>query len=108
MSNKRIKVRDTKEYSYDFEGAIEYIISELQSHLDDGWQRIELNYSDYSDYPTYYLYREREETDKEYEKRMKQLEVRKERRKKEKEKRLKQLQKEISSLSEEERKLLEI
>ena len=71
----RIKVKETERYceSY-FEDSLENIISELQSKLDKGWEGIEMGSDQWTqDHEVFYLYKHREENDKEYEKRMKQL-----------------------------------
>ncbi len=93
-------------YHGDFDGPLERVIASLQAELNAGWEGIESEYdSDYngSRYIEYYIYKHREETDKEYEKRMKQLEEEKE---KAKEQKLKRLKKDLASLSDADRKLL--
>ena len=70
----RIKVKETERYWGDFEGSLESIIASLQNKLDDGWEGIESNYEPYEYHTSPYLYKHREENDKEYAKRMKQLE----------------------------------
>ena len=106
----RIQVKDTKRYWGDFEGSLESIISQLKLELDEGWEGIETEYErDYGDCDThevYYLYKHREETDKEYDKRMKQLEKEKAEEVKAKERKLKQLKKDLASLSDTDRKHL--
>jgi hypothetical protein len=76
--SKRIQVKETKQYYGDFYGTIESIISQLQSELDDGWEGIEeeyeRDYGDCHDHTVYYLYKHREENDKEYARRMLHLE----------------------------------
>ena len=78
MSDKSTLIKETKEYYGDFYGTLESIISQLQSELDDGWEGIEeeyeRDYGDCHDHKVYYLYKYREETDKEYNTRMKKLE----------------------------------
>jgi hypothetical protein len=69
----RIKVKETERYWGDFEGSLESIIASLQNELDKEWEGIENQCVAYEDYSTPYLYKYREENDKEYEKRMKQL-----------------------------------
>jgi hypothetical protein len=69
----RIKVKETERYWGDFEGSLESIIASLQNELDKEWEGIENQCVRYEDYSTPYLYKHREENDKEYEKRMKQL-----------------------------------
>jgi hypothetical protein len=106
---KRIKVKETQRYWGVFEGSLESIIASLQKELDAGWEGIESEYEwDYGGekYTEYYLYKHREETDKEYEKRMKQLEKEKVVEAKVKELRLKQLKKDLASLTDEEKELL--
>lgn len=108
MTIKRIKVKETKKYYGDFEGSLESIIASLQIDLDDGWEGIEIEYGYHGDPDEYYLYKHREETDKEYEKRMKQLEKEKVVKAKVKERKLQQLKKDLASLSDEERELLNL
>ena len=71
---KRIQVKETEEYWGDFEGSLESIIASLQNELDKGWEGIENQRKHYEDYSSPYLYKHREENDKEYAKRMKELE----------------------------------
>ena len=110
MTINKIKVKETQEYYGDFEGSLESIIASLQTDLDAGWEGIETEYErDYGDCDThkvYYLYKHREETDKEYDKRMKQLEKEKAEKVKAKERKLKQLKKDLASLSDTDRKHL--
>ena len=84
---KRIQVKETKEYFGDFEGSLESIIASLQNKLDDGWEGIKNQRDPYEDYSSPYLYKHREENDKEYAKRMKELEKQKEREVQQKDKR---------------------
>ena len=84
---KRIQVKETEEYWGDFEGSLESIIASLQNELDKGWEVIENQRKPYEDYSSPYLYRHREENDKEYAKRMKELEKQKEQEVKQKDKR---------------------
>jgi hypothetical protein len=109
MTIKRIQVKETKRYYGDFEGKLEDIISSLQSELDAGWEGLESEYEwDYGGekYIEYYLYKHREENDKEYEKRVKQLEKEKSEKVKAKERKLKQLKKDLANLTEDELKQL--
>ena len=106
MTKPRIKVKVTQEYYEDFTGPLESIISSLQNKLDNGWEGIEKEWEPYCDYPTVYLYKHREETDKEYEKRMRQLEKEKAEKAKAKERKLAQLKKDLASLSDADKKLL--
>ena len=93
----RIQVKETEKYYGDFDGSLESIISSLQSELDAGWEGIETeyerDYGDCHDHEVPYLYKHREETDKEYEKRMKLLEKEKEEKLKAKERRRKEYEK---------------
>ena len=93
----RIQVKETEKYYGDFEGSLESIIYQLQSELDAGWEGIETeyerDYGDCHDHEVPYLYKHREETDKEYEKRMKLLEKEKEEKLKAKERRRKEYEK---------------
>ncbi len=88
MKPKKIQVKETQRYWGDFDGTLESIIAALQSELDAGWAGLEYDYEPYED-GAYYLYKHREETDKEYEKRMKLLEKEEEQKLKAKEKRRK-------------------
>jgi len=96
MTN-RIQVKETEKYYGDFEGSLESIISQLQSELDEGWEGIETkyerDYGDCHDHEVPYLYKHREENDKEYEKRMKLLEKEKAEKLKAKERRRKEYEK---------------
>jgi len=106
---KRIKVKETQKYYGDFDGTLEDIISSLQSELDAGWEGLESEYEwDYGGerYIEYYLYKFREETDKEYEKRVKQLEKEKAEKAKAKERKFQQLKKDLANLTEDELKQL--
>jgi hypothetical protein len=105
MTTKRIQVRVTKRYYGDFDGPLESIIASLQADLDDGWEGLESEY-DMNYGNEYYLYKHREETDKEYNKRMKQLEKEKEEKAKAKERKLEKLKKDLASLSAADKKLL--
>jgi hypothetical protein len=109
MTIKRIQVKETKRYYGDFDGKLEDIIAYLQVKLDAGWAGLESEYEwDYGGekYIEYYLYKFREETDKEYEKRMKQLEKEKAEKAKAKERKLQQLKKDLANLTEDELKQL--
>ena len=93
----RIQVKETKRYWGDFEGSLESIISQLKLELDEGWEGIETeyerDYGDCHDHEVPYLYKHREETDKEYDKRMKLLEKEKSEKIKAKERRRKEYEK---------------
>ena len=93
----RIQVKEAERYWGDFEGSLESIIASLQADLDEGWQGIETEYErDYGDsdlHKVYYLYKHREETDKEYDKRMRLLEKEKSEKIKAKERRRKEYEK---------------
>jgi len=109
MTIKRIQVKETQKYYGDFDGKLEDIISSLQAELDAGWEGIESEYDwDYGGekYIEYNLYKHREENDKEYEKRVKQLEKEKAEKAKAKERKLQQLKKDLASLSDADKKLL--
>ena len=110
MMTARIQVKETEKYYGDFDGSLESIISSLQSELDEGWEGIETeyerDYGDFHDHEVFYLYKHREETDKEYDKRMKLLEKEKAEKLKAKEQKLKQLKKDLASLSDTDRKHL--
>ena len=102
----RIKVKETKRHWHE-EGSLEGIISSLQIDLEEGWEGIEIEYErDYGDCDAHrvpYLYKYREETDKEYEKRVEQLNKGLTEAKKNK---LQRLKKELDSLSASDRKSL--
>jgi hypothetical protein len=109
MTIKRIQVKETQKYYGDFDGTLESIITSLQSELDAGWEGLESEYEwDYGGekYTEYNLYKFREENDKEYEKRMKQLEKEKAVKAKAKERKLQQLKKDLANLTEDELKQL--
>ena len=103
----RIQVKETQRYWGDFDGSLESIIASLQTDLDAGWEGIETeyewSYGDCDKHEVFYLYKHREETDKEYDKRMKQLEKEKAEEVKAKERKLKQLKKDLASLSDTDR-----
>ena len=82
----RIQVRETTSVdSYSFEGKLEDIIEMFQDWKEEGkWEGIEIDY--YEDGNHYQLYKHREETDVEVERRTKAEEYDKERRRKEYEK----------------------
>lgn len=105
---KRIQVRETEIYYGDLNGPLESVIASLQTELDAGWEGIESEYVyEYgSHYVEYNLYKHREETDKEYNKRMKQMEKEKEKKVKIKERKLQQLKKDLASLSDADKKIL--
>ena len=84
---KRIQVKETERYYGDFEGPLESIIASLQNELDKEWEGIENQCKPYEDYTEPYLYKHREENDKEYAKRMKELEKQEEQKLKQKDKR---------------------
>ena len=106
MSINKIKVKETQRYYGPFEGSLESIIASLQADLDEGWEGLESDYEQYGEYISYYIYKHREETDKEYDKRMKQLEKEKAEKVKAKERKFKQLKKDLDSLSDADKKLL--
>jgi hypothetical protein len=110
MTINKIKVKETQRYYGDFEDfLLESMIASLQADLDAGWEGIESDY-EYGYYGeksiVYYIYKHREETDKEYDKRMKLLEKEKAEKVKAKERKLKQLKKDLASLSDADKKLL--
>lgn len=109
MTIKRIQVKETERYYGDFEGSLESIIYSLQADLDAGWEGLGSDYEyGYGNekYTVYYLYKHREENDKEYKKRMKLLETEKQQKEKAKAQKLEKLKKELSSLSKEEKEQL--
>ena len=90
----RIQVRETKSIdSYSFEGKLEDIIEMLQDWKNEGkWEGVEIEY-DYENGNSYQLYKHCEETDKEYDKRMRLLEKEKSEKLKAKERRRKEYEK---------------
>ena len=103
----RIQVKETKSIdSYSFDGNLEDIIEMLQDWKNEGnWEGIEIEY-DYENGNSYQLYKHCEETDKEYDKRMRVIEKQKAEEVKAKERKLKQLKKDLASLSDTDRKHL--
>ena len=90
----RIQVKETKSIdSYSFDGNLEDIIEMLQDWKNEGyWEGIEIEY-DYENGNSYQLYKHCEETDKEYDKRMRLLEKEKSKKLKAKERRRKEYEK---------------
>jgi len=105
MTIKRITVKETEQYWGDFQGTLESLIAALQAELDDGWAGLEYHCESYDD-GAYYLYKFREENDKEYNTRVKQIQKEKEQKEKAKAQKLEKLKKELSSLSKEEKEQL--
>jgi hypothetical protein len=93
MTNNKIKVKETSGIElYHFEGSLEDVIAMLQDFKNEGkWEGIELD--EYYESCSYQLYKHREETDKEYDKRMKLLEKEKAEKVKAKERRRKEYEK---------------
>ena len=102
----RIKVKETAEIdASNFTGKLEHLIAQLQDWMNEGeWEGIE-EYTDggydlSSPILEYYrLYKFREETDQEYNKRIKQLEKEKAKKAKAKKQKLQQLKEDLASLS---------
>ena len=90
MTKKLIKETTSVE-CYSFEGKLEEIIEMLQDWKEAGWAGIEIDY--YEDGNHYQLYKHREETDKEYDKRMRVIEKQKAEKLKDKERRRKEYEK---------------
>ena len=90
MTKKLIKETTSVE-CYSFEGKLEEIIEMLQDWKEAGWEGID--FYGYVDGNDYQLYKHREETDKEYDKRMKLLEKEKSEKLKAKERRRKEYEK---------------
>ena len=90
----RIQVKETKSIdSYSFDGNLEDIIEMLQDWKNEGnWEGVEIEY-DYENGNSYQLYKHCEETDKEYDKRMRLLEKEKSEKIKAKERRRKEYEK---------------
>jgi hypothetical protein len=93
MTNNKIKVKETSGIElYHFEGSLEDVIAMLQDFKNEGeWEGIELD--EYYESCSYQLYKHREETDYEYEMRMKEIEKQNRQKVKEKENRRKQYEK---------------
>ena len=93
MTINKIKVKETSGIElYHFEGSLEDVIAMLQDFKNEGeWEGIELD--EYYESCSYQLYKHREETDKEYDKRMKLLEKEKAEKVKAKERRRKEYEK---------------
>jgi hypothetical protein len=112
MTIKRIQVKETQRYWGDFDGPLDSIIASLQRELDAGWEGIvieyERDYGDCHDQEVPYLYKYREENDREYEKRVKQLEKEKAVKAKAKELKLEKLKKDLASLTDKEKELLNL
>jgi len=77
MTTERIRVSSSKRYDLD-DDTLENIIASLKKELDAGWENLSTDY-DYDPISgnrsiVYVLYKYREETDSEYEARMKELE----------------------------------
>ena len=106
MTEPRIKVKETTEVWFEFEGTIDEIISILQECKEKGYEGVDAVSRGYDGAVDYYFYKFREETDKEYEKRLKQLEKEKAEKAKAKERKLKQLKKDLANLTEDELKQL--
>ncbi len=106
MTIKRIQVKETERYWGDFYGTFESIIKQLQDEMNAGWEGIIAESYGYDGGVEYFLYKHREETDKEYEIRMKLLKKEKEQKEKAKAQKLEKLKKELSSLSKEEKEQL--
>jgi len=113
MTIKRIKVKETAEIdASNFTGKLEHLIAQFQDWINEGeWEGIEENYDGGYDLSSpiveyYRLYKFREETDKEYKRRMKLLEKEKAEKEKAKERKLQQLKKDLASLSDADKKLL--
>ena len=100
MTINRIQVKEFQRYWGDFDGTLESLIAALKTELDAGWAGLECENG------AYYIYKFREENDKEYEKRMKQLEKEKAEKVKAKERKLQQLKKDLASLTDDELKQL--
>ncbi len=87
----RIQVKEKSLIPYDIEGKLEDIIAMLQDwKTEGGWDGIQCEPIGYDGAVEYYLYKHRQETDEEYEARMKRLQKQKEKEQKEREKRRQQ------------------
>jgi hypothetical protein len=94
MTNNKIKVKETVRIDAPFDGKLKDIISQLQDWMTEGeWEGIVEEPYSYDGAVEYYLYKFREETDQEYEKRMEELERQKIKELKAKEKRRKEYEK---------------
>jgi hypothetical protein len=69
MNTERKKIKEKELCWFDFYGKIDSIISDLQRCKKEGWEGIDYEY-DYDNQIEYYVYKERLETDEEYNLRM--------------------------------------
>lgn len=81
MNTERKKIKDKEHYWGDFYGSIDKIISSLQKCKEKGWEGITYEY-DRDNQIEYYVYKERLETDEEYNLRMEEEQFLKEYRRK--------------------------
>lgn len=73
LEEKRIKLKETKEISFDNKDiSFDEILKKIEHYKNEGWEGIFVH--SYYDCTTINLYKFRLENDKEYEKRMKKLE----------------------------------
>ena len=94
MTKKQI--RETKRIDLsDLEGKIDDMISQLQDWKNDGWEGLEIYY-DY-DNTSYHLYKDRLETDEEYNHRMSNEKLMKERAEAQRRKQYEQLKREFGN-----------
>jgi len=104
---QRIQVMVKDPYWHgNFTGTFEDIIKRLQNKMNSGWEGIIAESYGYDGGVEYYLYKHREENDKEYEKRMKLIEKENQQKEKAKAQKLEKLKKELFSLSKEEKEQL--
>ena len=81
MNTERKKIKEKENYWGGFYGSIDVIISDLQKCKEKGWEGIDYEY-DYANEKEYYVYKERFETDEEYNLRMEEEQFLKEYRRK--------------------------
>lgn len=94
MTKKQIRETESI-YLSDLEGTFEEVMTKLQNWKNEGWEGLECNYHYESSY--YELYRNRLETDEEYNERMSQEQLMKERAEAQRRKQYEQLKKEFGN-----------
>ena len=108
MTIQKIKIKETSEFDLQLiEGSLEVLISNLQKLKNEGgWSGIEIEHGYYGDPNEYILYKYREETDEEYQKRIDRIKFAEEKKEQQKKKRLQELKEELDSLTDDQLKQL--
>ena len=89
---EKIHVKKSKEITFDFlEGSLENIKTYIEGLMDEGWETASIDYN-FSDGDSLILYADREETDEEFARRLKEWEIYKDY---EKQRKLKQQEEEL-------------